>query len=411
MDEERRDASPPPANDATADLTPEERVWIVDVGEGQVHLVRGTGALKKLIADRGLPKTTSVYLLSTTAQTLGEVTEVRSVFESEPAAVPAEPEPQPQPAPSAPAVELREAPAEVAQQELAAPDHREAPAVAAVAEVAALDHDEEFALLDRPFDDGEYFEDPSRSRWLRPAGVAALVVSLAFGGYSLVHSRSGRHWPVPPQEPENRIVAAPAPPIVEPAVVIRPTSPAPPALEPPQVAAAAPHAALDSAGSAPAAAQVPVAAPSAPSRSIPEPVAEVAPTAQLPTAASSPPSHRYPELVAEGQRQFQGGHTGRAQALFEQALLETPEGNDALVGLGYVHLDRGKVAQAIALFQRALAQDRADPTALFGLAESHRQSGNRRAALAEFQRFLTLRSTGSDADIARQLVQDLASGG
>src|SRR5262249_22512249 len=134
-------------------------------------------------------------------------------------------------------------------------------------------------------------------------------------------------------------------------------------------------------------------------------------SADMPPPPGRAPSSAYPALVAEGERQFQGGHSGKAQALFEKALAETPEGTEALIGLAYVHLDHGRVPQAIALFQRALVQDRGNATALFGLAESHRQAGDRSAALAEFQRFLTLRSTGSDADIARQLVQELSSGG
>jgi tetratricopeptide (TPR) repeat protein len=99
-----------------------------------------------------------------------------------------------------------------------------------------------------------------------------------------------------------------------------------------------------------------------------------------------------------------------APALFA-LLSETPDRTAALIGLAYVHLDRGKFQQAIGFFQRALDQDRENASAVFGLAESHRQKGNRRAALAEFKKFLTLQSTGDEADMARRLVQELENDG
>jgi hypothetical protein len=386
----------------------EERLWIVDIGGGQVQLVRGIDALRRLISDRGLTKTSNVYVLSATAQPLGEVTEVRSVFESEADPGPLKVEPE---------LELEagrgEAPAQVVAPE--------PPAVAAPAALPSPVDDEEFALLDRPFDDGEYFEDPPR-RWLRPAGVAAVLISLGVGGYWLVHPRSAPHAPLAAGQGESdtATLAASATAATQPAVATQ-AAPAAPLgqreSDRPEVVASAPSATqpaviIQAAPAAPVAAERPrpTVASAAADPSPAEP-ALLAPDAQTPVRVSPATSRLYPELVAEGQRQFQGGHTGKAQALFEQALAETPQGNDALVGLAYVHLDRGKVRQAIALFERALAQDHGDPTALFGLAESHRQDGDRGAALAEFERFLTLRSTGSDADIARQLIQELASGG
>jgi tetratricopeptide (TPR) repeat protein len=327
--------------EVTNDAAGEEQLWIVDVGEGQLQIVRGIGALKDLVAERRLAKTATVYVLPTAATTLAELAERPPSLDREPIA---------------PAKDI--APAERSSQA-----------------VSAVDVDADFALLDRPFDDGDYFEDPPRSRWLRPAGIAALLVALGTGGYHVLHSPSA------PRAPAG-VQAHAAPTVV-----------APPAVEPP-VAAATP------------AVEPTVAVPVAPpGPAAPEPAATQPPVEAARAAA------RYPQLVAEGERQFQSGHGKKAQALFEQALAETPEGNAALVGLAYVYLDRGNVPQAIALFQRALAQDHGDPTALFGLAESHRQAGNRSAALAEFQRFLTLRSSGNDADIARQLVLELSGGG
>jgi tetratricopeptide (TPR) repeat protein len=360
----KKDSKTPPQAAA-----PEEPIWIVDAGEGQLHLVRGGSGLKELIAARGLARTARVYMLATTSMTLGEIAEVQSAFAREADVGPSQAELDA--APEDGAAAAAEPPVEPATQ-------------MGRAEPAGEERDDELALLDRPFDDGEYFEDPPRSRWLRPAGMAALLVVLFGGGYRLFHSRSAPRAQAQAHEHETTPVAAPAP---------APTSVATAAV----IAAAPPP---------PAAPERPAGAQAAPGA--PDP-AGPATVAQEPAAASSA-RPRYPELVAEGERQFQDGHSKRAEALFSQALAETPEGTAALVGLAYVNLDRGKVSQAIALFKRALAQDRGDPTALFGLAESHRQEGNRSAALAEFQKFLTLRTTGRDADIARQLVADLTNG-
>jgi tetratricopeptide (TPR) repeat protein len=94
--------------------------------------------------------------------------------------------------------------------------------------------------------------------------------------------------------------------------------------------------------------------------------------------------------------------------VFEQALEAEPDGVDALVGLAYVELDRGKLQEAVAAFKQALAKDGSNARAEFGLAESYRQLGNGAAALTGFKRFLKLQPSGSDADMARQLIRELA---
>jgi tetratricopeptide (TPR) repeat protein len=300
------------------ELANDGQLWVVSDGAGQLRLVQGGDALKELIAKNELTKTARVYVLSATSKVLGEIPELEAAF---------------------------------------APTETEAAPAAAPSNHAA---DDDFSLLDRPIDDGDYFEESARGRWMRPAGLAALLILLGAGGYQVVHAR-----------------AAPAPVVAATAPVAAPPAPAavaaPAALEPMVVVAAAP--------------------------------------APQPPRSMATPSPSYTGLVAAGQRQFESGHSRNAQALFERALAETPDGTSALVGLAYVHLDRGRVQQAIALFQRALGQDRGNPQALFGLAECHRQEGNQRAALDEFNAFLALQPTGSDADIARRLVQELTNGG
>jgi hypothetical protein len=353
------------------DAALDEHLWVVDVGAGELRLIHGSDALKDLVAKHALTKTVRIYALSAASKVLGEIPELQATFESRSDARPTTSEPE--------AI-------------LAEPSVTATKAVTEDVDAERSNHvrDDEFSLLDRPFDDGDYFEEPPRARWVRTAGLAAVVVLLGGGGYRLVHSRSVTQSPANGPERESTAVAVAAPAVAAPAFV----APAPiPALTAP-AAVAAPAPVADS---LPVAAPVPVAAPA----SVRSPAAGVAPA----------PSPSYSGLVVSGQRQFEGGHSRRAQELFEQALAETPDGTAALIGLAYVHLDRGRLQQATALFQRALDQDRANPAAMFGLAESHRQEGDRRAALDEFKTFLTLQSAGSEADIARRLVEELANGG
>jgi tetratricopeptide (TPR) repeat protein len=331
------------------DATSAEHLWVVDVGAGQLRLVHGSEALKELVAELALTKTVRVYLLSAVSKVLGEIPELQSAFESRSDASPRTSETEP---------------------EAARAEPEALPAGAEDAETARSSQvrDDDFSLLDRPFDDGDSFEEPPRTRWVRAAGLAALVILLGGGGYQLVHSRSATRSPTNEPERESTAVAVAAPAVAEPGVV----------------------------------------APAPAERGLPDPRVTSAEAVQQPVGSLAAPS--YSELVAAGQRQFEGGRSAKAQELFEQALAETHDGTAALIGLAYVHLDRGRLQQATGLFQRALDQDRGNPAAMFGLAESHRQQGNRRAALDEFKTFLTLQSAGSDADIARRLVQELANG-
>ena len=406
------------------DVATDEQLWVVCLGAGELRLVQGSEALKELVAKHALTTAARVYVLSATSKALGELPELQAAFESrsdagpttsetEPAAAPAESEAAPAELsvapeePDAVPAELCVAPAQ-AVAEQAEPSRVATKVAAADAEATRsnLARDDHFSLLDRPFDDGDHFEEPHRARWMRAVGLAALLIVLGVGGYRLVHYRSATRSPANAPTSESTAMALAAPPSAEPPVVA-PAPVAPPAApvaQAPVAAAAAPMA------QAPVAAAAPLMAPAAPAAVV-VPAAPTAPASADPAPATGAPSPSYAELVAAGQRQFEAGHSRNAQASFERALAETPDGTAALVGLAYVHLDRGRLKQAIALLQQAVGQDRDNPQAVFGLAECHRQQGNRRAALAEFKTFLTLQPTGSDADIARRLVEELASGG
>jgi hypothetical protein len=356
----------------------DDRLWVVDLGGGQLRVVQGRDALNELIASHGLPSSARAYELSAVPKTLGEISEVARTFETAaptPVAVVEEvavetPVPAAVPAPAK------------AEVDVAAP--AASPAIApAVPATAAPAHngsrDADFSLLDRPFDDTDYYEYPLRSRWLRIAGLGAVVALLVGGGYRLAHSRHEATSPAAPTVPEPTAIAAAAPPELTPTPAT--TTPAP------------------------FAATAPVATPARTraEQRLPDPL--------VPPSPPAAPSPTYSALVAEGQRLFDKGHGRKAQALFEQALAEQSDGIDALVGLAYAQLDRGKVQEAIGSFKRALDQEGSHARAVFGLAESYRQQGKRSAALANFKRFLKLQPSGGDADIARRLVQDLNAGG
>jgi hypothetical protein len=398
----------------------EASLWVVDLGGGEMRLVRGIAALKELVARAGLPKTARVYKLSATPSTLGDLSEAASVFDPPTSAPPAEAEAQPPaetavappdlaPPEAEPPIAVAEAaiaPAEAfiapAPTAMAPPHAAMAPpqTTMAPAEVAATNGasarsspslDADFSLLDRPLeDDADFFEDPPR-RWPRLVGGAVVLALIGGGAYRLVSSR--HHAPsvavAPPSEPAA--VARAAPP-AEPAVA---AAPSPPAQPPPVVAAAAPAA-------SPAVAAAPKPPP------LPDP--PVAAPARTPAAEPPAGGPSYSQLVASGKRLFDAGRGRKAEALFEQALALKGTGTEALVGLAYVDLDRGKKEAAIDRFKQALDQDASYAPAVFGLAESYRQQGNRSEALAAFKRFLTLQSSGDEADLARRLVRELGRG-
>jgi hypothetical protein len=428
--------------------TSDDRLWVVDVGGGHLRVIQGYESLKALIGSYGLPSTTRVFELSSVPKRLGDMPELAPTLQAAapPPAVAPEPEPPAAPveaaAPAAAAVAPVEpartvapvepatvlvaaapapvppAPTPVVPVEAAAPPGvasapsaavAPAPApptppmvtvVSAPAETAVISpahngsHHDDFSLLDRPFDDGDFFEDPPR-RWPRVLGAAAVFAVLVGGSYKLLHVKHGSSHGEAREHEATTAVAA------EPLAV-----PAPAALPPP--AAAAPYPAAPAApapAGAPSATAVPahVAAPT-PAPAAPSAAASVAAAAR---PASGAPSRAYAELVAEGKRLFDAGHSRRAQALFEQALAETPDGTTALVGLGYVQLDKGRVPQATELFEKAVEQDQSYPPGVFGLAETYRQAGKKSAALAEFKKYLALEPKGDEADIARRFVREL----
>jgi tetratricopeptide (TPR) repeat protein len=408
----------------------DDQLWVIDVGAGELRLARGNEELKEIVAKLALPREARIYALAATSRTLGDLPELGSVFApaSDPVDVPetvaAEPEPvvkeaEPAPAVAAPEPVVKEAePAPVvAAPELVVKEAEPAPVVAApepAVEVARPKRarDDEFKRLDRTYYADDFYDAPARPRWALYAGAGALVLLLGYAGYRMSRPSAVAQAPVAaaPAPAAAQLPAAAAAPAPEPVAPAAAAAPAPAVAAAPAPVVAAAPAPVVAAAPAPVAAAAPALKPiAAPAVAVVEAPSD--PAAEEAVGAVAQPSDSYLALVAAGQAQFEAGRSKKAQSLFERALVVTPEGTAALVGLAYVLVDQGKLAQSVGVFERALKQDHLNPKALFGLAESHRQQGNRRAALDEFKRYLSLQPKGSDADMARRLVDELTNGG
>src|SRR5579862_7103764 len=153
-----------------------DRLWVIDLGDGQLRVVQGQDALMDLIASHDLQKSARAYELSAVPKTLGEMPEVAPAFETRAQA----------PAPKKIEAEIAppSAPPAITPVEPAAP--------AGQAHPHDGSHDPDFSLLDRPFeDDGDYFEDPPRA-WPRIAGGAAVLALLVGAGYKLLPARHAK---------------------------------------------------------------------------------------------------------------------------------------------------------------------------------------------------------------------------
>lgn len=131
-------------------------------------------------------------------------------------------------------------------------------------------------------------------------------------------------------------------------------------------------------------------------------------------ASSATPTTRGAEshdrLVAEADRALENGANIRARDLYQKALNLRPSGYKAMVGLGFVALDRGQLPVAYDYFKRALTAKTSYPPAIFGIAEVHRARGEKRLAVHTYQRYLDMSPNGADAPAARRQLQNLQAG-
>jgi hypothetical protein len=397
--------SPHYGSSAGIALTPEgaratQRRWMVEDTDGQLRAIASNEELRELIAQGQVTDATPIYELlpRTFADLPAEIASWkppaadRATLPPHPvhdadASLPVNDAEASHPvhdADAPPPVHDADAPPPVHDAE-APPPVRDADAPPPVHDAKApAPVDEEMALLDRPFEgEPEFYDEVPRSRSAKIAAAVVFLLVAGVGGYFGLRPRTRPARPAP-------AITAKTP--AAPARLAPPPAP-PPQPSPPPVAAPPDR-----------------GAPPAPPLSDPPP--ETVPAAALPAPAARPRARgaSYDKLVASGNHLLEDGENDRAQAQFEKALAERPDGADALIGLAYVHLARGAGPKAVGLFKQVLEHDGGHAPALLGLGEAYREQGMRTAAIGAFKKFLALHPSGPDAETARRAIQDLAAG-
>ena len=92
---------------------------------------------------------------------------------------------------------------------------------------------------------------------------------------------------------------------------------------------------------------------------------------------------------------------GQAMPYYAKALEERPAGVEALVGMGYCHIDSKQFASAQSKFRTALALSSRNKDALRGVAEAYQQQGRADLAIEAYKRYLDIYP--DDERIKRQL--------
>ncbi len=92
---------------------------------------------------------------------------------------------------------------------------------------------------------------------------------------------------------------------------------------------------------------------------------------------------------------------------YHEALEIAPRNTGVLVGIGWCHLDLEESATAITYFNRARAVIPDHPEAHMGLAEAYKMRGMKRDAVRYYRRYLEISPYGTEADVARRMLEQL----
>jgi Flp pilus assembly protein TadD len=84
-----------------------------------------------------------------------------------------------------------------------------------------------------------------------------------------------------------------------------------------------------------------------------------------------------------------------------------PHDVDALLGLGWCHIDLEQPNAAITSFERVIALAPQLAEAHLGLAESYRMYGKKSLAREHYNQYLELAPEGSEANAVRRALRDL----
>jgi predicted Zn finger-like uncharacterized protein len=88
---------------------------------------------------------------------------------------------------------------------------------------------------------------------------------------------------------------------------------------------------------------------------------------------------------------------GKAMELYARALEQKPNGIEALVGMGYCHIDAKQFASAFSKFRAALAVSSRYEPALRGIAEAYQQQGRKEQAIEAYRAYLEIYPDSSAA--------------
>lgn len=119
------------------------------------------------------------------------------------------------------------------------------------------------------------------------------------------------------------------------------------------------------------------------------------------------PAGDYKKLVAQGDRLSENGRAKEARKLYDKALLQRPNGLEAIMGLGYCDLDGEKFSSAVDHFKRALGLQPGYGDAILGLAEAYKLRGDRKEALSWYRQYLLAQPNGPKATMAKNNIRDL----
>lgn len=146
------------------------------------------------------------------------------------------------------------------------------------------------------------------------------------------------------------------------------------------------------------------------------PPVAVAPNPKDPAAGGGaagepePSSEDYDALLARAQKLHERSGCGEAMKYYEKALDARPSGVEALVGVGYCHLDAGQYGRAEANFRAALGVSPRYGDALIGMAETARFQKQHDKAIDYYQKYLDNHPTGQHAAMAKKWIEKLGGG-
>jgi predicted Zn finger-like uncharacterized protein len=417
----------PIAHPAELSPAPTTAEWLLETGDGKLHRFRNLTSLQKWIIERKVTREDKISRTGHAWRRLGEIVELGPFFDvvdeadrakaavaaaddplkneaararrsmARPSARPAPPPPEPTPDPND-TLDGRPGPNDDPDSDDGEDDEIETPPpqrqtrAAARPKTARRDFDDELSPNPSMVTSVVRLRSSGGSPIVKFGAVVLIASAVAIGAIFVTRQKpqAPATEPVPPSEPATPPTQpAPAetqheaPPPPEPTPT-PPPEPTPPPTPP-----------------------EPTPVPARTDQAAPTPTTE-----KKPTAVAEDPSASYEKLLEQADRLLENGNTERAFKLYERAVKMQPQGVEALVGLGYVMLDKGRNAPAIGYFKKALASAPSFGPAWFGLAEAARYAGDTPEAMRSYKRYLEINPSSQYSSAARrqlQLLQDAAT--